>query len=121
METCAPHADTVRTARSFCDDLPLIVSAVTLLPRWNPYLVGPRREPGPGELPPEVDPRQASQLAAAWTLGSIKYLAEAGVASATYYETAGWRGVMEREDGSPDPELFPSEPGQPFPALSRIR
>ena len=41
METCEPQGDTVRTARSFCGDLPLIVSAVTLLPRWNPYVVGP--------------------------------------------------------------------------------
>ena len=115
METCEPQGDTVRTARSFCGDLPLIVSAVTLLPRWNPYVVGPIPEPGRGELPPEVDPRQASQLAAAWTLGSLKYLAEAGAASITYYETVGWRGLLERETGSPEPELFPSEPGQPFP------
>lgn len=115
METCEPQADTIRTARSFCGDLPLIVSSVTLLPRWNPYAVGPTPAPAPGELPPEVDPRQASQLAAAWTLGSIKYLAEAGTASVTYYETAGWRGVLERETGSPEPGAFPSTPGTPFP------
>ncbi|MFQ5425899.1 MAG: hypothetical protein ACE5EV_02340, partial [Gaiellales bacterium] len=115
METCEAQADTVRTARSFCGDLPLIVSAVTLLPRWNPYAVGPAPEPASGRLPPEVDPRQASQLGAAWTLASIKYLAEAGAASITYYETVGWRGVLEREAGSPEPELFPSAPGEPFP------
>ena len=115
METCEPQAATVRTARSFCRDLPLIVSAVTLLPRWNPYAVGPAPEPAAGQLPPEVDPRQASQLGAAWTLGSVKYLAEAAVASVTYYETVGWRGVIEREAGSPEPELFPSTSGQQFP------
>jgi hypothetical protein len=36
-------------------------------------------------------------------LGSVKYLAEAGAASATYYETTGLRGVMGTEPG----EVFP--------------
>jgi hypothetical protein len=33
----------------------------------------------------------------------------------TYYETTGWRGVMEREVGSPSPQAFPSLPGDIFP------
>jgi hypothetical protein len=37
------------------------------------------------------------------------------VSSATYYETTGWRGVMETEEGSPLPELFASFPGGVFP------
>ena len=41
--------------------------------------------------------------------------AESGVSSATYYETTGWRGVMETAQGSPLPELFPSLPGGVFP------
>ena len=31
--------------------------------------------------------------------GSLKYLSEAGASSVTYYETTGWRGVVERADG----------------------
>jgi hypothetical protein len=54
-------------------------------------------------------------LAAGWTAASIKYLAESGVASVTYYETTGWRGVLETDEGSPRPDRFPSRPGQPFP------
>jgi hypothetical protein len=54
-------------------------------------------------------------LAAAWTVGSIKALGESGVHSVTYYETVGWRGVMERESGPPNPELLPSNPGAVFP------
>ncbi len=115
METLEPQADTVETARSFSGDLPLVVSAVTFKPRWNPYLVGPEPERTPGTLPPQVDPRQMSQFGAAWTLGSVKYLVESGVKSVTYYETTGWRGVIEREEGSPEPELFPSRPGEAFP------
>jgi hypothetical protein len=48
-------------------------------------------------------------------VGSIKYLSEAGVGSATYYETTGWRGVMETEVGSPLPEKFRSMPGSVYP------
>ena len=52
---------------------------------------------------------------AGWTLGSIKYLSESGAPSVTYYETTGWRGVMEIENGSPLPEKFRSLPGAVFP------
>jgi hypothetical protein len=48
-------------------------------------------------------------------VGSLKYLGEAGVQSITYYETTGWRGVMEQEAGSPLPERFRSLPGGVFP------
>jgi hypothetical protein len=56
-----------------------------------------------------------SLFGAAWTAGSLKYLAESGVDSLTYYETTGWRGVMETEAGSPVPDKFPSLPGAVFP------
>jgi hypothetical protein len=57
-----------------------------------------------------------SLFGAGWTVGSLKYLAENGAASVTYYETSGWRGVMETEQGSPLPEVFRSLPGSVFPA-----
>lgn len=112
VENLAAQADTVRTARSFCGDRPIVVSAVTLATRNGPYPAGP---PQPDGLPPEVDVRQASLLGAAWTVGSVKYLAEGGVASTTYYETTGWRGVIETDTGSPMPERFPSAPSTVFP------
>src|SRR5207244_3975743 len=40
---------------------------------------------------------------------------ESGVRHVTFYETTGWRGVMERESGSPLPEQFRSLPGAVFP------
>ncbi|HEU0006645.1 MAG TPA: hypothetical protein VFS12_11695, partial [Terriglobia bacterium] len=46
---------------------------------------------------------------------SLKYLSESGARSITYYETTGWRGVMERAAGSPLPEEFNSLPGAVFP------
>src|SRR5690606_23363544 len=46
---------------------------------------------------------------------SISNLAQAGVASLTYYETTGWRGIMESEQGAPLRDKFPSRPGMLFP------
>jgi len=70
---------------------------------------------GKDRLPEDVDQRQCSLLGAGWTLGTLKHMAEAGVASATLYEIAGWRGVMETEAGSPLPTRFLSIPGAVFP------
>jgi D-apionolactonase len=116
IENLEAQSDTVLTARTFCGALPLVVSPVTLKPRFNPEAVGPEPAPQAGELPSAVDPRQMSLFAAAWTLGSIKQLAEGGAASVTYYETTGWRGIKETDGGCPTPELFLSAPGCVFPA-----
>jgi hypothetical protein len=56
-----------------------------------------------------------SLFGAAWTLGSLKYLCESETHSLTYYETTGWRGVMEVEFGSHVPEKFYSLRGAVFP------
>jgi hypothetical protein len=115
VETLAAQAVTVTSARQFCGDLPLVVSPVTLQPRFNPNATAPDPQPAPGELPPQVDVRQMSLFGAGWTLGSIKYLAESGAHSLTYYETTGWRGVMEVAQGSSAPAKFPSMAGAVFP------
>jgi hypothetical protein len=83
--------------------------------RFNPNATGPEPEPPPGELPPQADARQMSLFGAGWTAGSLKYLAESGIDSLTYYETTGWRGVMETAAGSPLPDKFPSPLGAVFP------
>jgi hypothetical protein len=115
IENLEAQRDTVVTARSFCDDLPLVVSPITLKPRFNPDAIGPEPPQQAGELPSAVDLRQMSLFAAAWTLGSIKQLAEGGAASLTYYETTGWRGIKETDKGCGAPELFRSAPGLVFP------
>ncbi len=115
IETLAAQAATVASARQFSGDLPLAITTVTLQPRFNPNATGPESTPAPDTLPPQVDPRQMSLFGAGWTLGSLKYLAESGATSITYYETTGWRGVMETNNGSPVPEKFRSIPGAVFP------
>jgi hypothetical protein len=115
LETPAMHGETVRSARAFPGGLSVHVGPITLNQRYNPVATGPEPVPGPGELPSQVDPRQCSLLGGAWTLASAKSLAEAGAASLTYFETTGWRGVVERDEGSPVPERFHSRPGAAFP------
>ncbi|MBT3605639.1 MAG: hypothetical protein HN521_21460 [Candidatus Latescibacteria bacterium] len=115
VETLEAQSWTVNSARSFVDNLPISVSPVTLKPRFNPNATGAAPEGEPGVLPLSVDPRQMSLFGAGWTLGSLKYLSEAGVRSVTYYETSGWRGVQETEMGSREPDLFQSTPASVFP------
>ncbi len=114
VETLEAQGVTVENAKRFVGQAPLAVTPITLRPRFNPKL---RTDPkvAPGELPHSVDPRQSSLFAAAWTLGSLKYLNESGARSLTYFETTGWRGIMETEAGSPLPEKFRSLPGTVFP------
>ncbi len=115
VETLAIQADTVQSARQFSGELPLLISPITLKKQAIDQAAPA------GELPPNVDPRQTSAFAAGWTLGSIKYLSEAGADGLTYYETVGWLGVMESAAGSPLPDRFPSEPGQLFPIYHVLR
>jgi D-apionolactonase len=109
-ETPAAQGDTVRSARAISGDLPVVVSPVTIRPRVWPF----GELEGVAGLPYQVDPRQCSLFGAAWTAASFKHLAEAATSSVTYFETTGWRGVVERENGSPQPG-FPSRPGTAFP------
>ncbi len=115
VETLEIQKSVALQVRDLAKGLPVVVSPVTLKPRFNPDAVAPEAPPAEDELPPQVDTRQMSLFGAAWTLGSLKYLAEAGVSSVTYYETIGWRGLIERQEGSPLPKLFPSLPGGAFP------
>jgi hypothetical protein len=115
IENVEAQAETLTTALSFAGGLRIVISPVTLKPRFNAVATGAESEPAPGELPAPVDPRQMSLFGAAWTVGSIKYLAETGASAVTYYETTGWRGVMETATGSPVPRRFPSAPRQVFP------
>jgi len=114
-ENMAGLASTVESGRKFTGALPLAVTPVTLRPRFNPDGTAPAPPPEPGQLPSNVDPRQMSLFGAGWTLGCLKHFFEAGPESLTLYETVGWRGIMESEEGSPLPEVFRSIPGTVFP------
>lgn len=105
----------LESAREYFPNKPLIISPVTLKPRFNPVVTGPEAAAPAGELPSQVDPRQMSLFGAAWTLAAFKALAEAGAGSVTFYETVGWRGIMESEGGPPLPQRFRSISKGVFP------
>lgn len=115
METLEQQGAAVENARRLGGTLPVIVSPVTLKPRFNPYATGSAPALLPGELPPQVDVRQMSLFGASWTVGSFKYIAEAAAHSVTYYETIGWQGVMETAIGSSLPDVFHSFPRCVYP------
>lgn len=115
VEAIDAQADTVRTARAFFGGGPVVVSAVTLKPPFNQAASEEEAPVAPGELPPQVDPRQPSMFAACWTVGSLRALATSGASAVTYYETAGWRGLFETTRGSRLPDRFRSVPGAVFP------
>ena len=115
IETLTAIPQPVRSARHYFDNLPVVVSPVTLKPRFNAVATETECVPSPDQLPPQVDVRQLTLFGAAWTLGAVKRLAESKAASVTIFETTGWCGVMETEAGTPLPEQFPSLPGAVFP------
>lgn len=97
------------------------VGPVTLRPRFNPNATDPTRDVSSTVLPSDVDARQPSRFCAAWTAISLKYLAEAGtIDDVTFFETTGWRGVMERIEGTSQPGDFASTPGQTFPVYDAL-
>lgn len=112
MENLKGQAATVASAQHFSKGKPVFVSPITFIGRSGPYPAGPAQSTG---LPPTVDVRQASLFGAAWSVGSIELLSTAGVASVTYFETTGWKGLIEMDGGSPMPDKFPSNPGGVFP------
>ena len=114
VENLPALAATVESAKRLGSGRPVIVSPVTLKPRFNTGATAGEVE-DPGRLPANVDVRQTEPFAAAWLTGVLKYLAESGAESVTCFETAGWRGIIERAAGSPRPDLFPSQPGSVFP------
>ncbi len=115
VENALAIAATVESARHIYPDKAIAVTPITLKPRFNPDATGAAAEVQSNRLPDNVDPRQMSLFAAAWTLSAIQSLAASGAASATFYEVLGWRGVIERDEGSALPALFRSIPGGAYP------
>jgi hypothetical protein len=106
VETLEAQPVTVESARQFCER-DLIVSPITLRPRFNPNATDPAKQ---REDPSTTaDRRQRTLFCAAWTVGSLARLLPLDrVESLTYYETSGPRGVMSVE--SPLAELNPTHP-----------
>jgi hypothetical protein len=114
-ENCAAQRDAMASARRIAGGGPAYATPVMLKPQYNPAATGAEAATPAGVLPPDVDARQMSLFTAAWTVASLKYLAEGGASGVTYHETAGWKGLMESSGGTPLPDQFRSIPGSVFP------
>jgi D-apionolactonase len=121
VETLPIHADAVNSARQFAGDRPLVIGPITIAPQLLDGVDQPGGPPMGGPLPTYVDKRQVEPFTAAWTLGSLKSLADAGTHSATFFETVGWAGIMDADDVSARPKEFPSRPGEVFPVYELLR
>jgi hypothetical protein len=114
MENLEAQSATVESARQFCED-GVVLSPITLRPRFNPNATSKTVEPE-GQLPSAVDRRQRTMVGACWMAGSLAALLPCeGVVSLTYFETTGWRGLMETDLGSPLSAKFGSSPNEIFP------
>ncbi|SKB82338.1 hypothetical protein [Dyadobacter psychrophilus] len=80
--------DMIKGAEEIAPGKRLHVSPITLKPRSNAV------EADNESVENNYDTRQTSDLAAGWTLGSLKYLTEAGANSITYFETNGFGGII---------------------------
>ena len=121
IETLPIHADVVNSARQFAGDRPLVIGPITMAPQLLDGVDQPGGPPQGGPIPTYIDKRQVESFTAVWTLGSLKYLADAGAHSATFFETVGWNGIMDTDDVPPRPEAFPSRPGELFPVYHLLR
>ena len=120
VETAEGVRAVIRTARSFAAGRPVVVSPISLRPRFNPD--EPDAPDGSAAtLPGNADPRQMSLFGACWALVTMKALAEEGAHATTWFETTGPRGVIDGDTAQPANCLFPAHPGLVFPVYHMLR
>jgi hypothetical protein len=121
IENCAAQQYAVQSAAKFETHKPVIVSPVTIQRRFNANRDNFEAISNGEEMPPGVDPRQMSLFAAAWTVGSLKYLLDSDVSSITYYETVGERGLFMGEHSSRWPGKLNADKDMIFPVFYVFR
>lgn len=101
IENLDAQGDVVLTGASFTGE-PMVISPVTLLPRFNPVASTE------AEVKPKYDPRHKTLFGAGWTLGSIATLSvPENVLSLTYFEATGPGGlVSDQGDAYPMYHVF---------------
>jgi len=115
VENLRAQEYTVRSAMTLANKKGITVSPVTLQRRFNANISFIEIPWTGKEIPPQIDSRMMSLFGACWTVGSLKYLSEAGANSITYYETFGERGLFQGERDPAWTSQFPSYRGMIFP------
>jgi hypothetical protein len=102
-------------------DTRIHVGPISLRPRFNPNATDPASDVSSTDLPADVDARQRTWFAAAWTALALRSLATPGTVSAvTVFDDLGWKGLRARDGGAEDP-AFISRPGEEFPVAEVMR
>ena len=104
VENLQGQTGTVRTVRAFSPKAHIVIGPIILHREPDRFAAG--KAPGAETEIVQPDPRQRTAFGAAWTVGSIKRLAEAGAESLTYYQAAGPFGVMDGDELFPMYEVF---------------
>ena len=120
VETADGVRAVIRTARSFSAGRPVVVSPISLRPRFNPDEPEVPNGTAPTR-PGNADPRQLSLFGACWALATMKALAEEGVHATTWFATTGPRGVIDGDTAQPASSLFPARPGLVLPVYHLLR
>ena len=115
-ETLAAQAYTLKSARHYFPDREVMISPVSLKPRFNPNATQEETHVLDA-LPDNVDVRQNTLYAAQWTFGSLVHLINAGIDAVTYFETVGWKGFIQGDNPPDLPTLFPAQPKDIFPVF----
>lgn len=120
VENLEAQAEVIKSSKKLFPEKPIFVSPVSLKQRFNVVATAAEPEPAPGTLPSSVDGRQRLAFAASWTLGSLKFLAQAGCQLASYYETVGWKGFIQGDQPSLVKRYFPAEAHELFPVYEAM-
>ena len=111
----------VESAKALFPQFPVFVSPVTLRQRFNVVATSGDEYLMPDQLPAQVDVRQNTVFAAKWLLCSIKYLSQAEANLATFFETVGWRGLIQGAFESPIPGKFKAQTNEVFPVYNILK
>lgn len=115
IENLLTQEYTVESANQFANGKEIWISPVTIQRRFNANIENYEHPATGVDLPPQVDSRLMSLFGACWTVGSLKYLSEAGIKGVTFFETVGERGIIQGDFPSHWPEEFQSVKGMIFP------
>ena len=121
VENLAAQAEVVLSAKKLFPGKPIFISPVSLKQRFNVVATADEAESHSGILPLSVDVRQPSVFAASWTLGNLKFLAQSSAGLVTYFETLGWKGLIQGEIQVDCPDKFKSKANDIFPVFDALK
>lgn len=120
IENIEGISEVVMSAKSLYPGKPIWISPITLKQRFNIVATSKETVAKAGELPALVDVRQSSLFTVAWTLGAIKQLTQNGADLFDFYETVGWRGIIQGIFPPEEPDLFPAKANDIFPVWNLL-